>query len=170
MLREKQFLLTISKNNFRSLFSTMQVFFVFWAFLCHKKYSLLNREPCVSKICSRANVPCTLECWRADVPVCFACSRANMPCMLLCSGGSKLCLFTCSRANVPCVLTSLRANCLVCSRVYVTTCLACLQPQVTTWLRDHLPTCFASLVKSFDATFFTFTAIVVKVVHTVGKV
>ena len=170
MLREKQFLLTISKINFRSLFSTMQVFFVFRAFLCHEKYSLLNREPCVSKICSRANVPCTLECWRAHVPVCFACSRANMSCMLLCSGGSKLCLFTCSRANVPYVLTSSRANCLVCSRVYVTTCLACLQPQVTTWLRDHLPTCFASLVKSFDATFFTFTAIVVKVVHTVGKV
>ena len=170
MLREKQFFLTISKNNFRSLFSTMQVFFVFWAILCHKKYSLLNREPCISKIWSRANVPCTLECWRTHVPVCFARSRANMSLMLSCSGGSKLCVFACSRANVPCVVTSSRANCLVCSRAYVTTCLACLQSQVTTWLRDHLPTCFALLVKSFDDTFFTFTAIVVKVVHTVSKV
>ena len=36
--------------------------------------------------------------------------------------------------------------------------------------RDHLPTCFASSVSGFDATFFSFTANAVEVVHTVGKV
>ena len=35
---------------------------------------------------------------------------------------------------------------------------------------DRLPRCFASSTGSFDATFFSFIAIVVEVLHTVGKI
>ena len=37
-------------------------------------------------------------------------------------------------------------------------------------MHDHLPTRFTSSVSSFDANFFSLIAIVVEIVHTVGKV
>ena len=128
---------------------------------------------------------------RADVITCLACLLAHVSTCLPC-------VFTCSRVNVVCMLTrshDLSAHvpmCRACSRAYVPKCLECLRvssvntPCVLTylcvnmvwvsyltwllWPHYHLPTCLACLVSSFDPNFFSFTAIVIEVVHTVGKV
>ena len=101
--------------------------------------------------------------------------RAKVPCVLTCSRANVPFLFTWSRDNVSCVLTCSRAL-----RNYVPTCLACLSAQmqrayVLTYERassslPHLPAFLAWLVSSFDATFFSFFAIVIEVVHTDGKI
>ena len=75
---------------------------------------------------------------------------------------------TCSSANVLCVLTCQ-------SVLYALTCSRAIMLWVPclirfAWRRGQLPTCFASSVSSFDATFFSSTAIVVEAVHAVGKV
>ena len=91
-------------------------------------------------------------------------SRANKPCVLTCSSANVICV---SRAHVP--------TCLECLLPHRSTCLACLSTRVSTWLarspdhvptcleslalygfawsHDHLLTCLASSVGSFDATF-----------------
>ena len=71
------------------------------------------------------------------------CSFANVPCVLTCSRANVPCVLTCSHVNVPCVLT--------CSRVLCAYVLKCQRA-------------------SFNATTFSFAAIVAEVVHTVGKV
>ena len=68
-------------------------------------------------------------------------------------------------------------------RAYLSTCLAYLSAQMPTCLcaymltckrasssLSHLPVLLAWLVSSFDATFFSFFAIVIEVVHSDGKV
>ena len=64
-------------------------------------------------------------------------------CVLTCSRANVPCMLTCSRANVPCVLTFQRAL-----RAYVLTCQRA----------------------SFDATIFSFAAVIAEVVDTVDKV
>ena len=117
---------------------------------------------------------------RANVLCVLTCSRVNMPCVLTCSLAKVPCVLSWSRANFPWVPTSLtcqhalRAHVLTCQhglRAYVLRAtmhwVSCLTRLV--WPRDHLPTDFVSSVSSFDSTFFSFNAIVVEVVHTVGK-
>ena len=114
----------------------------------------LQRALCAYVLmCQRALHAYVLTCQRAlraHVPTCFKClhvSCVNMSCVLMYSRVNVVCDLTCLRANMPWVsyLTGLE------------------------WPRDHLPTCFTSSVSSFWAAFFSFTAIVVEVVHTVGK-
>ena len=156
------------------------------------KTSLRVNVSCVLK-CSRANVPCAyshanvprvLKCSSTNMPCVLTCSRANVPCALRCSRVNVSCVLTCSPANVAYMLTCLRAHmssflvclcthvstCLLSSHVYVPTCLESLAPHWLALLRDPLPTCPVCLVSSFDASFSSFTAIVVGVVHTAGKV
>ena len=64
------------------------------------------------------------------------------------------CVLTCSRADVPCVLT--------CSRAFLAYMFTCQRA-----LRAYVLTCQRA---SFDAIIFSFAAIVVEVVHAVGKV
>ena len=66
------------------------------------------------------------------------------------------------------VLTCQRALC-----AYVPTCLACLRahvPRSLARLRAHVPCVLTCQCASFDATIFSFAAIVTEIVHTVGKV
>ena len=82
-----------------------------------------------------------------------------------CSSASVL---TCSGPNAPCLFTCQ-------SVLYALTCSRAIMLWVPclirfAWPRDQLPTCFASSVSSFDAPFFSFSAIVVEAVHAVGKV
>ena len=133
--------------------------------------SLLNCVPCVLKkrcvvltclACLRAPVPTCFAWLHANVLTCFACTRAHMPICLECLRSSRVnmpCVLMYSRAIVACDLTCSHAN----------------MPWVPCFTRlarpcNHLPTCFVSSVCSFNATFFSFTAIVVEVVHTAGKV
>ena len=133
---------------------------------------------CVLKTCSHANVPCVLTCSRTSVSCLLMCLRANVPCMLTCSRANVPCALTCSHANVLCVL--------LCSHVYMPCVLmysriivdgestrsrsnifwvSCLKRLALPC--DHVPTCFVFSVSSFDATFFSFNAIAVEVVHKV---
>ena len=112
-------------------------------------------------VCLCAHVSTCLACLRAHVSTCLACSCAHVPTCFKClhvSCVNMSCVLMYSRVNVVCDLTCLRAN----------------MPWVSyltglEWPHDHLPTCFTSSVSSFWAAFFSFTAIVVEVVHTVGK-
>ena len=141
--------------------------------------------------CSRANVSCVLSCSRTNVScmlTCLGCSREA-------SKGSwnqefiSLCMFSFDyflplRDNMLCILSCQHAL-----NASVSTCLACLCTHVLTWLassranmpwvpcliqlvwlRDHLPTCFASSVTSLDATIFSFTVIAIEIANTAGKV
>ena len=130
--------------------------------------SLSNCVSRVLKAYSCAIMPCVLrtyvetclECLRAHVPTCLACLRTHVPKCL------RTYVFTCQHALRAYVLTyqrGLRTDVLMCQHILGsflhTVC-------VTMW---SPPTCFASSVSSFDATFSSFTAIVIKVVHAVGK-
>ena len=132
--------------------------------------SLLNFVPCVLKMCSCANV---LKCSRVNVPsvltcqrgTCLACLVAPVPTCLACLRAQVLTCIECLRAwrvnlpfvptyslvNVPRELSRLPSN------MPWVPCLTWLA-----WPRDLLSTSFASLVSSFDATFFIFTATVVE--------
>ena len=124
--------------------------------------------------CSRANAPCVLtsqRALRADVLTYqLISSHFLRSCVLTCSRVKVLYMLSCSCVNIPYLLIYSRVNVacgLTCSRVNMpwVPCLTRLP-----WSREHLPTYLTSSVSSFDAIFFSFTAIVVKVVHTVGKV
>ena len=122
-----------------------------------------NLLTCQRVVCSRAHVPTCLACL-------ITCSRAKVPCALTCSSANVLYVLSCSNVNMSCVLMSPRVN-VACEL----TCSCVNMPWVPflegfAWPRDYLPTCFASLVSSFDTTFLSFNAIVVEVVHTVFKV
>ena len=107
---------------------------------------------------------------RGYVLTCLACLDAHMARYL-----------ACLNAHVATCLT-----CLTCQhtlRAYVLTFQRCMQAKGLTcqhdWVpclkrlarpRDHLQTWLASSVSSFDAIFFGFTAIVVEIVHIVGKI
>ena len=137
-----------------------------------------------AKTCSRNNVPCVLTyqgalcahlatclaCLRVKVPTCFACLHDHLPAWLACSCGIALCVLSSSRVNMFCVLMYSRVN--VASELTSSStnmlCIPCLT--LLAWPRDHLSTCCASSVSSFNATFFSFAAIVVEVVNIVGKV
>ena len=108
--------------------------------------------------CSSANVSCVLTCSRDKAPYVLTCSRANLLCVLSCSHVSMSSVLIYSRVNVACEL--------MCSHTNMSW-VSCLKGLA--WPRDHLPTCSASSGSSFDATFFCFNAILVEVVHTVGK-
>ena len=98
----------------------------------------------------RAHMSTCLACLRAHVPTCYECIPASliiMPCLLTYSRVNVLCELMCSRSNMPWAL-------------YLTS---------LGWHSD-LPTCLASLVNSFDASFFSFTAIAVEVARTADKV
>ena len=137
--------------------------------------SLLNWLPCVLETCSRANVPCVLTC----LACLRACQRASRAYMLTCQGALHAYEVICQHvlcahmlhANVPWVLTCL--TCQYVLRAFVFTCRDALNPLlhmvcVTAW--SHLTILLACLLSSFDVTFFSFTAIVVELVHNVGKV
>ena len=131
-----------------------------------------------------SRVPTSLECLRAHVPTCLMYLRAQVLTYLSCLGAHILTCLAWLRANLLCVLSSLRAlrvnmsRVLIYSRVNVVCKLTCSRatmpwvPCLTllAWPRNHLPSCFAFLVSGFDTTFFSFTAIGVEAVHTVGKV
>ena len=131
----------------KALFILKMFTFLSWLFgslenWLHKK-ARVNRVPCVLKTCSRTNVPCVLTCQRA----------------------LRVYMLTCQRALYAYVPT-----CLACLRVHVQTCLTCLRAHVLTCqcaLTGDVLTCQRG---SFDATIFSFTAIVAEAVHTVGKV
>ena len=134
------------------------------------KRSLLNCVPYVLKTCSRANAPCMLSCSRGSMPCMLIYSHGNVSCFLTCSCANVSSLLTCSCLNMPCVLIYSRVNVaceLTGSRANMPW-VPCLTRLV--WTSDPLPTCLASSVSSFYATFFGFTAIVVETGHTVGKV
>ena len=122
---------------------------------------LTANMPCVLT-CFRINVSCVLRCLGAHVPICFVWSRACMPLCLTCLRDSRVHMSSVlmySLVSIAWKLTISRGN------MPWAPCLTRL-----VWPRDHLPTCFASSVGSFDAIFFSFSVIVVEVVHTVGKV
>ena len=136
-----------------------------------------------AKLCltcsKRTHVPTYLAFLHVHVLYLLMCPLANVPCVLMCWRANVSCVLkTCSSVNVPCVLTCL--SCQHILRAYVLKCQRGLRSHRLTseyasslrltWPPDHLPTCFASSVSSFDATFLIFTAIAVEVVHTVGKV
>ena len=116
----------------------------------------------------------------------FTYQRALRAYVRTCQYVLRVQMLTYQRALSAYVLTCqrvLRAYVLTCQQVlrtYVFTCqvLTCSctnMPWVpclirSAWLRNHLPAWFASSVSSFEATLFSFTAIDVEVVHTVGKV
>ena len=110
--------------------------------------------------CSRANVPCVLKC-----------SRANVLCVLSYYSVLRAYLLTCQhslsayRSQVSTYLANLFTH--VSTRIasscpYVPTCLGSLGSLVS---RDHLPAWLSCLVSRFDAAFFRFTVIAVKL-HT----
>ena len=138
-------------------------------------------------ICSRTNVPCVITSSRDKVICVLTCSLANVSCVLICVRTYAICVLfaiTYQRALRAFELTYQRAlsfhlpSVLMHSRISVACkimCLGATMPWVSclirlAWIRDHLPTCFTPLVSSFDVIFFTFTAIAVEVVHTVGNV
>ena len=105
----------------------------------------------------------------------LTCQRALPYYVLMCKRVFRTHVITCQHA--------LRANVLTCSAP-----LSCLPTHVSTRfasLRTHVPTCLESLASyglpdhlislaylasRCDATFFSFTVIVIEIVHTVGKV
>ena len=131
-------------------------------------------------VCLCAHVPMGLHCLRAHAPMCLAYLCAHMPTCPVCICTHVLMYFLCSHAQVPTHLEWLcatRVN-MICVLMYSHVVVACKLmwsftnmswvPCLTQlmWPCDHLPTCFVSSVSHFDATFFSFTAIVVEVVDT----
>ena len=119
----------------------------------------------------RPYVQMCLVCLSAHVQMCLA--LTHMPTCLACLSAQVLYMLTCLRAHMSSFLVCLCTHvstCLLSSHVYVPTCLESLAPHWLALLRDPLPTCPVCLVSSFDASFSSFTAIVVGVVHTAGKV
>ena len=122
------------------------------------------------------------------MPTCLVCLHAlrayvhaNVPRGLTCSHAKVHCMLTRSYANMSCVLTCYVPTCLECLHVSLVNMPCVLSfsrvempwiPYFTwfVWPRDHLTTLLACLLSSFDVTFFSFTAIVVELVHNVGKV
>ena len=118
-------------------------------------------------MCLRANVSCVLTCSRANVLCMLTCWRANVPCTLTCSHANVLCVLLCSHVYMPCVLMYSRINVdgestRSGSNIFWVSCLKRLALPC-----DHVPTCFVFSVSSFDATFFSFNAIVAEIVHKV---
>ena len=142
----------------KALFILEMFTFLSWLFgslenWLHKK-ARVNRVPCVLKTCSRTNVPCVLTCQRAMRVYMLTCQRALYAYVPTC--------LACLRAHAP--------TCLACLRVHVQTCLTCLRAHVLTCRRALTGDVLTCQRGSFDATIFSFTAIVAEVVHTVGKV
>ena len=109
--------------------------------------------------CQRVLRAHVLTCQCALWAYVLMCQRVNVPCVLTFSHANVSCVLTCSRTNVLCVITCSRDNMLW---------VPCLTRFM--WPSDHLPTCFASIASSYDATIFSLTAAVVEVVHTVGEI
>ena len=130
-----------------------------------KSCSLLNWGPWVLKTWSCANVLFVLTCLAclcAHVPMCLACLHANVPCMP-----------TWPHANVVTCSQALRTYMLPCQRAvraYILTCQCTLCPYMLTC--QHAIHAYVLMCQhtSFDATIFSFAAIVAEVVNAVGKV
>ena len=125
--------------------------------------NLWKHKPWVLNTCSCTNVPCLLTCfayWHANILTCFACLCVHMSTCFSCLGAHMPTCLACSCADVPTFIECLRTL-----QVNV----AFLSHSQVVCARHHLPTCFASSVSSFNATFFSFTTIAVEVVHTVNK-
>ena len=90
------------------------------------------------------------------VPYMLTCQRVLRAYVLTC--------LACLLVNVPCVLKCSHANALMCLCANVLTC-----KRASSSL-SHLPAFLALLVSDFDATFFSFFAIVIEVVHSDGEV
>ena len=147
----------------------------------------LNDQPAkLHALCAKTVLTCqrTLP---AHVPTCLAWLRAHVSWVLMWQRALRANVLMCQRVFCAYVFTCKRAlhayvlTCFACSHPHVSTCLACLYthlsnmpwvpcPPQLAWPRDHLSTCFAASISSFDATFSSFIAIAVDVVHTVGKV
>ena len=153
--------------------------------------------PCVLKMLSHVNVSCKLTCSCANVPwvlTCFCvkclrafvlkglrawvlaslvCQRTLRAYMLTWQRALRAYVHMCqrtSRVNTSCVLmySGLKVVCeLKCSCVNILW-VPCLTRLV--WPHDHLPTCFASSVSSFNATFFSFVFTFIEVVHIADNV
>ena len=137
--------------------------------------SLLYCVSCMLRLCSRVNLPCVLTCSRANAWCMLIFSRTkvsrellnscvNVPCVFTCSRANMLCVLSYSRANVPWVLMWLEgqhSGVLIYSRVNVPCELKCTYTNMPwvpclirlAWPSDHLTTCFAFSVSSFDVTF-----------------
>ena len=90
--------------------------------------------------------------------------------MLTCQRPLRAYVLTCKR-----VLRAYALTCLACLLVNVPCVLKCSHANVLTCKRassslSHLPAFLALLVSDFDATFFSFFAIVIEVVHSDGEV
>ena len=132
-------------------------------------------------------MPCMLKCSRANVSCVLKCSGANVSCVLTCQRVLRAHALTCleylrvSRVIMPCVLTwltchyTLNAYILMYQRALRAHALSfqhVLSPLpymacVTTLSSANMSCLFSS---SFDATFFSLTTTVVKLVHAAGKV
>ena len=101
---------------------------------------------------------CVLACSLSNMPCLLTCLNGNMPCGLTCSLVNVPCMFMGSHVNVPYVLTSLRALKMLLS--FPRHCLC-----------NHVMTCQHTLPLQqvlLMPLFFSFTGIVVEVVHTGG--
>ena len=139
-----------------------------------------------------AQVPCVLTCQRAlcaQVPMCLACLRTYMStcfcaCILTYHYALRAYMLMCQHAlcalvlKCKCALSAYVSHILIsfaclCTHVFqralqahMLTCQYDLSPLPHMWSCDHLPTCLASPVSSFDATFFcSFTTVVVDCTH-----
>ena len=119
------------------------------------------RVPCVLKRCTPVNVPSVLTCQRARVQTCLAWLRVQVPTYFARLSAYVL---TCQQALRAFILTR---------QLGVLVHVLKGQHALSPWFmlpRDHMLTCFNSSVSSFDATFFSFTSIVVETWHTVCKI
>ena len=179
-VKDFSFILFPRRNSFRWNIKEFRNLFVF-------PFSNSSRASYFA--CLRTSIACSTCQKLAHVPTCLAYLRANVPCVFICQCVLLAYVLTCQHAfrgyvlkcqrslssyvpqvNRPCALIYSRVKVvweLMCSRANMSwvPCLTGLA-----WTHDILPKCFASSVSSFDATFFSFTAIVVEVVHTVGQV
>ena len=101
-------------------------------------------------------LPCVLMCQFTLSAYVLTCQLVLRAYVLTCQGALRAYVLTCQHG--------LRVTC-SCANMTWVPCLTCL-----VWHHDHLPISFASSVSTFDATFFSFTAILVEVVHNIGKV
>ena len=113
---------------------------------------LAHVSMCLTHSC--AHVPTCLACLRAHMPTCHKCLSAHMPTSLEYLQAwcvNMPCMFMYTPVNVACELTYLRVKML-------------WVPYLTqlVWPCDHLPTCFACLVSSFDENVFSLNATVIK--------
>ena len=120
---------------------------------------------------SRANMSCILTCLRVYVSCVVTFQRVFRAYLLMCQHDLRVLELTCQRtlsayvprlliyscSNVSCELTFLRAN--------VPWVLYLIR---LVWTRVQLPNMFAFVVSSFDISFFSSTAILVKVVYIAG--